>query len=104
MRFGATVVAAWLAFAVPGASTVWAQGASVKEATEEQRARASEEFKRGKGLYDEGKYQEALDAFKSSYGIVESPNTRLSIALSLIGLGRLGDAKQELTETVVLVK
>jgi len=78
-------------FAVPA----WGAGATVYDATPDQLKAAQKTFEVANDLFDAGRYEEAITAFRASYDIVASPNSRLMVARSLRELGRLDDAYQE---------
>jgi hypothetical protein len=63
--------------------------------TKDQRAGAQKTFAVGSKLYDSQHYEEALAAFRASYQIVASPNSRLMVARSLRELGHLAEAYRE---------
>ncbi len=56
-------------------------------------AQAKKLFSEGSALYLKGHYPEALDALRSSYALVPSPNSQLVIARCLRDLGRLVEAQ-----------
>ena len=74
------------------APAVSAQGASIDEATEEQKAAATEAYQRGRDAFDARRFVDALAAFRESYAIVRSPNTHLMVGHAQRELGRFGDA------------
>jgi hypothetical protein len=67
----------------------------VQSAEREQRAGAQKTFEAGSKLYDTRHYEEALAAFRASYQIVASPNSRLMVARCLRDLGRSAEAYRE---------
>jgi hypothetical protein len=72
-----------------------AWGGDVQSAEKEQRAGAQKTFEAGSKLYDTKHYGEALAAFRASYQIVASPNSRLMIARCLRDLGKNAEAYRE---------
>lgn len=72
-----------------------AQGVPVGEATKEQWKGAQKTFLAADELFDAKRYEEAITAYRASWQIVASPNTRLQIARSHRELGRLGEAYDE---------
>ena len=95
--------AAWLlaAVALSVASPAWAVGVSPGSATAVQREQAQALFKRGKDLFDAGKYVDALTAFRGSMDIVASPNSRLYVARCLRETKKLVEAYVEFDRTAV---
>jgi hypothetical protein len=85
------VAAALLLLSVPA----WGAGATVNDATPDQLKAAQKTFEVANDLFDAGRYEEAITAFRASYDIVASPNSRLMVARSLRELGRLDEAYQE---------
>jgi hypothetical protein len=77
-----------------------AAGVPVSEATAEQKAGASDAYKRGRSAYDQGLFDDALAAFQESYDTVASPNAHLMIATTLIQLGRKGEAYEALDAVI----
>jgi hypothetical protein len=72
-----------------------AAGVPIAEATDEQKAAAGEAYRKGGTHFDAGRTEEALAAFRASYGIVASPNTHFSILQALTDLGRYVEAYAE---------
>jgi hypothetical protein len=64
-------------------------------AESDQRAGAQKTFEAGSKLFDSRHYEEALAAFRASYQIVASPNSRLMMARCLRELGRNAEAYRE---------
>jgi hypothetical protein len=94
------VGAAWVA-----AIAVWTLGASaagvpVDQASKEQWRAAQKTFLVADDLYDAKRFGEALTAYRASYEIVASPNSRLMIARCLRELGQLEQAYHELLGTI----
>jgi hypothetical protein len=81
-------------------AAVEAGGVSVKEANKEQLSAAEKTFRVADDLFDKKRFGEALTAYRASYDIVASPNSRLMVARSLRELGRLGEAYRELEGAV----
>lgn len=78
-----------------------ADGVAPDQATAVQREQAQARFARGKELFKDGKYAEALTELQASHEIVSSPNTRLMIARCYQELGRLVEAYAEFGRTSV---
>jgi hypothetical protein len=76
-------------------SVVPAWAGKPQESAKDERAGARKTFEVGNKLYDSRHYEEALAAFRASYQIVASPNSRLMIARSLRELGRNAEAYRE---------
>jgi hypothetical protein len=87
-----------------GSAPAFAAGVDPAVATAVQREQAQALFAKGKKAYDENKLPEALEAFKSSIEIVQSPNTRLYVARTLREMGRLVEAYAELGRTMAEAK
>jgi hypothetical protein len=77
-----------------------AAGAPVDRASREQLSAAQKTFAVADDLYDAKRFGEALTAYRASYDIVASPNSRLMIARCLRELGRIEEAYRELEGTV----
>lgn len=77
-----------------------AQGASVESANGEQRRAAQKTFEAGDDLFEHGRYEEAITAFRASQALVASPNSRLMIGRCLRELGRKAEAYAEFEATV----
>lgn len=67
-------------------------GAEVEKATKDQLAAAATTFEAANKLFDAGRFEEAITAFRASYDIVRSPNSVLMVARCQRELGRLGEA------------
>ncbi len=95
------IVAVVLGLLVGGACAHEAtpEAASPEAATAEQKQQATQHFERGLAAFDQARYEEALSAFRDSFAVVASPNARLMIARSLVGLGRRAEAYDELQIT-----
>lgn len=79
-------------------------GVPLEKADKEQLKAAQRTFVAADGLYDAKRYAEAITAYRASYEIVASPNSRLMIARSLAALGKLDDAYAELVGAVADAK
>jgi hypothetical protein len=95
-----TLIAAVLSFSPGLLKEALAQGASISSANDEQKAQAGQKFEEGLKHAKAGKHEEALAAFRESYGAVASPNSHLMIARELVELGQLGEAYAEYEATV----
>jgi hypothetical protein len=67
-------------------------GVEVEQATKDQLAAAQTTFQAANKLFDAGRFEEAITAFRASYDIVRSPNSVLMVARCQRELGRLGEA------------
>jgi hypothetical protein len=76
-------------------AAVRASAGDVQSAERDQRAGAQKTFEAGSKLYDTRHYEDALAAFRASYQIVASPNSRLMVARCLRDLGRNVEAYRE---------
>ncbi len=85
-------------------ATAGAVGAPPGNATPVQREQAQSKFARGKELFGQKKYDEALVEFRNSHDIVASPNARLYLARCLREKGRLVEAYVEFGRTEVEAK
>lgn len=81
-------------------STAWAQGASVSNADPAQIRTAQERFEAASRLYDDGRFAEALSAFRESYGVVASPNSSLMVGRCLVKLDRVVEAVHQFETTI----
>lgn len=77
-----------------------ARGAGVDNAASEQKRAAQKMFEAADGLYESGRFDEAAQAFRASYALVASPNSRLMIARSLRELQRYDEAYTEYQGTI----
>jgi hypothetical protein len=93
LRGSRSLVAPLLAALTLGSSQVMA--AQLDSATPEQKRAAQKMFEAGDELYEAGRFAEAVEAFRGSYGIVASPNSRLMLARALQELGKLAEAFAE---------
>lgn len=78
----------------------WAEAASPTSATEEEKLAAQKMFEAGDGLYEGGRYDDAILAFRNSHSLVSSPNSRLMLARSLREAGRNTEACDEFRGTI----
>jgi hypothetical protein len=95
-RFVSSVCLALVVSLLP----VRAHGAGVETASGEQKRAAQKMFEAADGLYESGRFDEAAQAFRASYELVASPNSRLMIARSLRELQRYDDAFKEYQGTI----
>jgi hypothetical protein len=77
-------------------SDAWAQGASVHDATEDQKADAQVKFLEARKAFDERRFVDAIAGFRASFDVVASPNTHLMITHAMRELGRFAEAYEEL--------
>ncbi len=77
-----------------------AAGVPVDKASKDQLKAAQRTFEAADVLFDAKRYGEAITAYRASYEIVASPNSRLMIGRSLVALGRLDEAYAELLGAV----
>ena len=77
-----------------------AHAADVNSAAGEQKRAAQKMFEAGDGLYESGRFDEAAQAFRASYDLVASPNSRLMLARSLRELRRYDEAYKEFQGTI----
>jgi len=73
-----------------------AQGASVLEATDDQKDEAQVKFLEARKAFDERRFVDAIAGFRASYAVVASPNTHLMIAHAMRELGRFAEAYEVL--------
>jgi hypothetical protein len=73
-----------------------AQGSAIDEASQTQIDTARAAYERGLEAMDGEKYSEALEQFRKSYTLVNSPNSQLMVGRALAKLGRLPQAYTEL--------
>lgn len=85
---------AWLVVSLSVIDPMLARGAGVEveRATKEQLTAAQTTFQAANKLFDAGRFEEAITAFRASYDIVRSPNSVLMVARCQRELGRLGEA------------
>lgn len=96
------VVAALHLAILPGLAG--ANGVSPGSATPMQREQAQSKFLKGKDLFGQKKYAEALAEFEGSFAIVASPNARLFIARCHREMGNLVHAYVEFGRTEIEAK
>ncbi|MBW2458687.1 MAG: hypothetical protein JRI68_29585 [Deltaproteobacteria bacterium] len=90
-----------VAMAMAVAPTVaWSQGMAPESADETQKAEARKYFMSAMEAWNDKRFEEALENFRSSYGIVASPNSHLMVVRTLVSLSRNAEAYVE-AETVV---
>lgn len=89
---------------VLAAAPAGAAGVDPAQATAVQREQAQALFAKGKKAYDENRLPEALESFKGSIEIVQSPNARLYVARTLREMGRLVEAYAEFGRTMAEAK
>ena len=81
-----------------------ATGAPVDRATPEQKRLAQKTFEAADELYEAGRFEEAVSAFRGSYEIVASPNSLLMIARSERELGHLAEAYELFERSLALAE
>jgi hypothetical protein len=79
---------------------VCAHATSVETANNEQKRAAQKVFEAADELYESGRYEEAAQAFKASYDLVSSPNSRLMWARALRELKRFDEARTQYEGTI----
>lgn len=77
-------------------ASAFAAGAPVEQASKEQWSAAQKTFLAAGELYDAKRYDESITAYRASWNIVASPNTRLQIARALRELDRVPEAYEEM--------
>lgn len=77
-----------------------ASAATAVSATEEEKQAAQKMFEAGDGLYESGRYEDAIVAFKNSHHLVASPNSRLMLARSYREAGKSREACDEFRGTI----
>ena len=82
-------------------AVAFAAGVSPGNASAIQREQAQAKFLKGKELFGQKKYAEALEQFRASMDIVASPNARLYAARALRESGKLVEAYVEFDRTAV---
>lgn len=96
------IVAALLAVAIAsGPIAAHATAVEPSKATPIQVEQARTRFLKGKMLFAQKKYPEALEEFRASFEIVVSPNTELYIARTLREMGKIVEAYVEFGRTEV---
>ncbi len=98
LMVGAVVFAAGLAGPALASSqnTSTTTGVPIEAAGRNQKELAGKQFQMGVDLFKANKFDKALEILRMSMEKVSSPNTRLMIANTLIELGQLPEAYQEL--------
>jgi hypothetical protein len=99
IRWTALLLGAALATAI-APTVAWSQGVAPETANEAQKNEARTYFQAAMAAWNDKRFEEALDNFRSSYGIVASPNSHLMVVRTLASLGRNAEAYAE-AETVV---
>lgn len=89
-----------LLVAVLTSTTQATLASSPSSATEEERSAAQKMFEAGDGLYESGRFEDAVGAFRNSHQLVASPNSRLMLARSLREAGHNEDACREFRGTI----
>jgi hypothetical protein len=79
---------------------VCAHAATVESASSDQKRAAQKVFEAGDELYESGRYEEASQAFRASYELVSSPNSRLMWARALRELKRFDEACAQYQGTI----
>lgn len=77
-----------------------ASAASAVSATDEEKQAAQKMFEAGDGLYESGRFEDAIVAFKNSHHLVASPNSRLMLARSYREAGKNKEACEEFRGTI----
>ncbi len=91
----------WIALALTAVTvSAWADGVPVHSASREQLRAAQKTFLAGDELFDAGRYDEAISAYRASHEIVASPNSSLQIARSFREVGRIEKAYRAFEKTV----
>jgi hypothetical protein len=75
-------------------------GAGVATATKEQKAEAGKSYQAGAEALAAGELDKALEEFQRSLDVVQSPNSRLMLARTLVKLGRTAEAYAQLEQTI----
>ena len=83
---------------------VSAAGVAPGSATPVQREQAQAKFMKGKDLFGQKKYAEALTEFQGSLDIVGSPNARLFVARTLREMNKIVEAYVEFGRTEIEAK
>ncbi|HMA97648.1 MAG TPA: hypothetical protein VKP30_33415 [Polyangiaceae bacterium] len=94
------VIGALATCLLPQPSVAYAASPPPGVATEEARQAAQKMFEAGDGLYESGRYEDAIAAFKNSHHLVASPNSRLMLARSLREAGHYAQACVEFRGTI----
>jgi hypothetical protein len=80
-------------------SVAFARGAAVDAATPAEQQKAQELYAQGVQQFKAGRHSEAAEAFRRSFDVVASPNSRIMHARSLREAGRLVEAYEEFALT-----
>lgn len=94
------VIGAFATCLLPQPSVAYAASPPPGVATEEARQAAQKMFEAGDGLYESGRYEDAIAAFKNSHHLVASPNSRLMLARSLREAAHYAQACVEFRGTI----
>jgi hypothetical protein len=94
----ASLVSALLAFLL--AASALAAGKPVDEATAADKKNAAAAYTRAMSDFDKERLEPALQGFRDSYNIVQSPNSHFMIARTLVRLGRNDEAYDELNAVI----
>ena len=94
MRFSLRPICVAVAIALH-APIASAAGTPIDQASKAQLRAAQKTFEAASDLYDAGRFEEAITAFRASHDIVASPNSRLMIARALMELKRVDEAYEE---------
>lgn len=70
-------------------------GVSWEDADGTANFKATQYYKAGTAAFGKKDFEAALEAFRNSYGVVKSPNSRLMVVRSLYELGRYQEAYEE---------
>jgi len=75
-------------------------GVAIDKANWKQKQAATKAYKKGVAAMDRKAFDKALVAFRSSYGVVASPNSRLMVVRALAALERRPEAYEEVLAVV----
>lgn len=89
LGLGAPVALAQTPSATPDTGVSW------EEADGTANFKATQYYKAGTASFNKKDFDAALEAFRNSYGVVKSPNSRLMVVRSLYELGRYQEAYEE---------
>ncbi|MBW2453340.1 MAG: hypothetical protein JRI68_02465, partial [Deltaproteobacteria bacterium] len=78
------------------AATPEETGEPEQPADVDPREAASAAYKEGRAAFEAGEFDRALELFRQSHGLVQSPNSRLMVAKTLEQLGQPVEAYQEM--------
>lgn len=81
-----------------GPVAAWATPSNA--ASPDQKRAAQKMFEAGDELYESGRFEDATEAFRSSYNLVASPNSRLMWARGLRELKRIEEACEQYEGTI----